>query len=213
MTHEKPGRAADPSPDTATPEALHALLLGIQARSESWQPGEWPADLPSLDRWSPAVVAGEITRAVARGERPTDDPEAWAPIHAWRWLAHRHPAEAIAPMLLAAEQPWDQLAYAEFPAVCALVGPSLAPTLDAIVRDHTRVDAARIAAIRGLVQATASSPAARAAAVKGLLAALTAQAERAPESEVGDELVEMLITIAPAEFDAIWAPAPWKGDR
>jgi hypothetical protein len=213
MTHQSPDRAAGTSSDGgATPEALHALLLGIGPHTDTWQPGTWPAGLPSLDRWPDAAVAREITTTAFRGpEEPSmDDPASWVSIHAWRWLAHRHAAEVIAPMLLVIAQPWDLHAYAEFPEICGLVGPAVIPVLEAVLRDPSRGDVARIAAIRGLVHASARPPSTwRAAVVKTLLAALSQEAEHSSQSEVGDELVEMLTTIAPAEFHAEWAP----GDR
>jgi hypothetical protein len=210
MTHESPVSAPETSSSAGdSPEALRALLLGIGPRREPWTVGAWPEGLPALDRWPDAAVAREIAQAAAaEGEPAMDEPASWVPIHAWRWLAHRPSAEALAPMLLVADLPWDEQAYAEFAEVCGLVGPSVIPALEAVLRDTTRSDTARIMAIRGLVQASAKVPATRAAVVATLLAALGAEAERSEESEVGDELIEMLITIAPAEFDAAWSPAP-----
>jgi hypothetical protein len=62
--------------------------------------------------------------------------EIWAPLHAWRALAHLRAIEAARPLVLLFERlPHDDWVFEELPTVLSMIGPAAIPTLEAFLGD------------------------------------------------------------------------------
>ncbi len=100
-----------------------------------------------------------------------DEPELWAPLHAWRSLGRLGAVEAVEPMLemMDALDVTDDTWYLdEFSGVFALIGPDAADALQRYLADPSHRDYPRTVAADGLVRLAKRRPDCRAAAVAAL---------------------------------------------
>jgi hypothetical protein len=81
----------------------------------------------------------------------SESAEIWAPLHAWRALAHLRAVEAARPLVLLFERlPHDDWVFEELPTVFAMIGPATIPTLEAFVGDDGVEEYCRITVPRCL---------------------------------------------------------------
>jgi hypothetical protein len=116
--------------------------------SESWidyrKFGLGPGDVPDLIR---------MARDPALHELAADNPEVFAPLHAWRALGQLRAEAAIEPLLellQEADERDDDWALEEVPEVLAMIGPAALPALERFLDIETNGLYARIAAAKAL---------------------------------------------------------------
>ncbi len=104
------------------------------------------ADIPQLLQMS---TDDELYNAMS------DDPESWAPLHAWRALGQFQVAAAVAPLLqyshdFTFEDGWLEWMFEELPLVFAMIGEASLPTLTTFLSDRTQPDNTRLLASHSL---------------------------------------------------------------
>lgn len=139
--------------------------------------GKWPdytamgigaSEVPELIR----LVQDDVLLTEA-----SDDPEYYAPIHAWRALSQLRDPAALAPLVQALDRAEDSdWAMEELPVVLARFGPPAIPALGAYLADTTRGMFPRAAASAALVHIASDDDAQR-TAVLFLLAGVVADFE------------------------------------
>jgi hypothetical protein len=107
-----------------------------------------------------------------------DDPESWAPIHAWRALGQLGAEAAIDPLVDLIEK-WDDWDFytEEVPEVFRLIGPASLPALTAFLDRPTANPFMRGTAAQGIAKIGRMHPETRETAVRTLMDRLSAYRE------------------------------------
>jgi hypothetical protein len=179
-------------PDRYAPPLDQLLRLGLpnlrRTRGPSLSGSRWRAtEMPvEWDDYSALGLGQEhigdlIHLATDRGFDAADEPEAYAPIHAWRALGQLQAREAIEPLLPLFHEleDWDWIGE-EMPQVFARIGPMAIPALAAYVAEAGHGLFPRITASECLTEIGKRHRAARAACVAPLVCALEKFAENDP---------------------------------
>lgn len=104
-----------------------------------------------------------------------DDPQAWAPVHAWRALAQLKSCEAIAPLIRLFHEIQDNdWVIEEMPDVFALIGPAAFDDLALYLRTQSYPAYARMVAATSLMQMALAHPHLREQSIEALAEQLTA---------------------------------------
>jgi Protein of unknown function (DUF1186) len=166
--------------------------------SDRYSPEEWldyrqlgigPEHIPELIQ----MATDEHLNTAA-----AENPEVWAPLHAWRALAQLRAVQAVAPLLELFD--WleeDDWVHEELPVVFGLIGPAALPALAAYLADLAHPDTSRISTIRSLAEIGTRWPEARAEALETLQEQLSRFEEHEPE--VNAFLVEALVELEAKE--------------
>jgi hypothetical protein len=130
-------------------------------------------------------------------ETPSDSPEVWAPLHAWRALAQLGATEAIEPLLGKLADLEDDWAGEDIPEALGRIGPAALPSVAVHLADRSRdwLEGARLA--QTLVEIEEHHPEARERCVGILAEQLRHHAEQEPETNA--YLVSALADMAAKE--------------
>lgn len=128
---------------------VRLLTYGQPSRTDVG--GRWPdytalgfaqSDVPNLI----AMAQDEVLN-----QAPGDNPEVWAPLHAWRALGQLGATSATQPLLSLMEQlQHDDWAIRELPDVFAMLGPATLHDLQTFLADSRRDDLARVSAAEAI---------------------------------------------------------------
>ena len=157
-----------------------ALLLTLGKPEEGW---EWP-DYPAMGIGPEQI--GDLVRLVQDDELwdlDGDDPEAWAPIHAWRALGQLRAEAAVAPLLALLrriDEHEDEWVGEEVPVALGMIGPAAIPQVSAYLAEPGGGLWARAAASGALAEIAKRHPDARDACLAALTEAMAGYAANDP---------------------------------
>lgn len=172
------GDSLEPKPP-AQPEtmpSLEEMMVEVQARQDSkdeplpFQSANWP-DYRQFGlglEHVPALLAMVADDTLLHAD--VDDPESWAPIHAWRALGQLGAEAAIDPLIALIEK-WDDWDFytEEVPEVFGLIGPAALPALAAFLDKPIDSPFARGTAAWGIAKVGRMHPETRETAVRTLM--------------------------------------------
>ncbi|HEX5831571.1 MAG TPA: hypothetical protein VFY16_11355 [Gemmatimonadaceae bacterium] len=159
-------------------------------------------DAARADHWPDYLAMGLgiehvpllIRMATDRSLSGADEPQLWAPIHAWRTLGRLQAADAAEPLtsLLHEVEDWDWVGE-ELPLVFALIGPPAIPVLVRYLDQREHGPLARTVAADALKRIAESHPDSRDACVAALAAQLRhyATQDRALNGFLVGELLDL----------------------
>jgi len=167
------------NPEKYSPPVDRLLSLGEPSSEDNWVEhldyGFEPEHIPELIKM---VTDDDLFGA------PSENSEAWAPVHAWRALAELQAEAAIEPLLsilCRIDLHDDEWINEELPVVFSMIGPAAVPGLQKYLADPSREESAKIAAVVSLQETAKKYPEARDACA----AALMAQLEQHPHNTEG----------------------------
>jgi hypothetical protein len=136
------------------------------------------------------------------GLNEADEPEIWAPVHAWRALAQLRAVEAVEPLVEFMKVADDDAVTQEFVTVFGMIGPAAIPALAAVIADPAAGWLPSSVAGGGLAEIGTRHPESREECVGLLVRALERNTGRDPEI-VGDIAGDLLQMKAVEAIDAI----------
>lgn len=161
-------------------EPVSLLLTNGDVRGK----GEWMdyLALGFTDRHIPQLIQMMIDEDLSQAD--SDNPEVWAPLHAWRTLAQLRAEEAIEPLisiLHRIDEDDDEWLQEESPIVFGMIGIAALPALKTFLSDKDNGESARSAAAGGIEKIAKNFPASRAYCVAALTEQLSRFREEDPE--------------------------------
>ncbi len=119
----------------------------------------------------------------ALNDAPSDSPEVWAPVHAWRTLALLHAGEAAGPLtslFRRIDENDDDVVGEDLPEAFGVLGPAAIPALGAYLLDGVNGLWARVGAAHSLADIGAHHAEARLACIAALSQALARFSDEDP---------------------------------
>ncbi|OGT87870.1 MAG: hypothetical protein A2286_01315 [Gammaproteobacteria bacterium RIFOXYA12_FULL_61_12] len=119
----------------------------------------------------PALIA--MATNAALNEADEENPEVWAPMHAWRTLGQLGSAEAVGPLVNFFDDfAADDWAMDEIPIVMGMIGESALEPMNSVLSDKGRLEVARVMAADALREIAVKIPAVRDRVVAALSACI-----------------------------------------
>ena len=164
----------------------------IDARAQQYPDTITTADVPELIRMA-------TDEALLNSE---EEPDFWAPIHAWRLLGRLGGEAAIAPLLQVLDrwgndETWWEWAIEDLPTGFAQIGPIAIPAVAAYLEDTTHEDETRQTSITILTEIAEAHEETRA----DVIAVLTRQLEKFNENSL--TLNGFLVTALASDLEAV----------
>lgn len=170
----------------------------LLAWGEAGADREWP-DYPQELGLGPEHVPDLIRMALDEDLHRADskNPAVWAPVHAWRALGQLRAEAAIEPLLPMLDEPENDWAMDELPAVYGLIGPPAIEPLKTYLAKSASESEGSLSAAEGLANIAERYPEARGACVKALTGQLKRSADNDPVLNVF--LVNRLVDLKAVE--------------
>ncbi len=130
--------------------------------SDRIRPDEWPdyRELGMGTEQVPDLI--QIATDEGLHEAAAENPEVWAPVHAWRALGQLRAVEAVEPLLeLFDRLEEDDGVHEELPEVFGLIGPAALPALAAYLADLSHTDSSRTSVMSSIEEIGTRWPDAR----------------------------------------------------